>query len=332
MTSIEASAPGKAVLCGEYAVLGGAPAISMAVNRRARVHIAETGEPFHSVAAPGLHRGAARFRSGDDGAIEWLQDVDGFALLEEVWRCVTPASGRGLALTLDTRPFFREPGGCKLGFGSSAALATALAAGLSARDLRADDLYRTAAVAHRNFQDGKGSGVDVATAVHGGVIGYWMEPARVERLDWPEGLQFGMLWSGRPASTAGKLARLAGSGRGASAAGLGDAAAAVLEAWRRGVAGTILDALGGYTEALRRFSADHDLGVFDGGHRELLTGAAGRELVYKPCGAGGGDIGIVLADEPEAVSEFAEHARAHGFEPLRVLCDGSGAQCESRPR
>ncbi len=43
---ITASAPGKLVLSGEYAVLDGAPAICMAVDRRARVTISASGEEF----------------------------------------------------------------------------------------------------------------------------------------------------------------------------------------------------------------------------------------------------------------------------------------------
>jgi phosphomevalonate kinase len=325
MISVEASAPGKAVLCGEYAVLDGAPAISMAIDRRARVTIEETNSQFHSVAAPGLHEGVVAFRANGDGSIEWLEAGSGFALLEEVWRCVRPVRPQGLAITLDTRPFFDGAGGRKLGFGSSAALAVALAAALTDGDMHAGDLHGTAAAAHRSFQHGRGSGVDVATAVHGGVLAYWMEPARVAKLDWPAGLHFELLWSRQPASTADRLARLARAGRGASAGDLGETAAHVLDAWQRGAARAVLDALREYVDALQRFNEQHGLGVFDAGHREVLADA-GPGVVYKPCGAGGGDIGIVLAEERAAVSEFAERARLHGFVPLQVRCDLRGVQ------
>ncbi len=44
MTTVTASAPGKVILSGEYAVLDGAPAISMAVNRRAVVTLTTVGD------------------------------------------------------------------------------------------------------------------------------------------------------------------------------------------------------------------------------------------------------------------------------------------------
>jgi phosphomevalonate kinase len=332
MTAIDASAPGKAVLCGEYAVLDGAPAIAMAVDRRARVRITASGEAFYTVTAPGLYEGAVAFRVAENGSIEWRDGAAGarFALFEHVWRTVAPARRRCLDLVLDTRSFFREPGGRKLGLGSSAALVTALAAALAGAEAALDDLHRTAAAAHRTAQDGKGSGVDVAAAVHGGVIGYRMEPLSIEKLDWPAGLHFELLWSGRPASTSDKLARLAAARRAASATGLGDAAAAVLASWREEAPRAILEGVRAYTAALQRFSADHDLGVFDGGHQALVDEAHGRGLVYKPCGAGGGDIGIVFAEERAAAADFAAGARSRGFEPLQVSRDPRGVQRAGR--
>jgi phosphomevalonate kinase len=46
------------------------------------------------------------------------------------------------------------------------------------------------------------------------------------------------------------------------------------------------------------------LGIFDAGHAELVTAAEAAGLVYKPCGAGGGDVGILLGDDAAAVDSF----------------------------
>ena len=45
-----------------------------------------------------------------------------------------------------------------------------------------------ALLAHRAFQGGAGSGVDVATAVHGGLIEFEMKTQLVTSLAWPAGL------------------------------------------------------------------------------------------------------------------------------------------------
>lgn len=336
MTVGSASAPGKVVLCGEYAVLEGAPAISMAVQRRARVQVAASAYDFHTVSSPGLHDKTLAFRDNDEGAIHWLDGTPAkadSALLEQVWHCVQPPPAY-LALTLDTREFFDEASGTKLGFGGSSALAVALTAALMRRGGRKNDVYRAAALAHRNFQAGRGSGVDVATANCGGVIGFSMRCERPTRLQWPDGLHFGLLWCGKSARTIGKLAKLErftrGGGAARSAARLADAAAEVYETWQQGNSAATVEALRSYTVTLQQFSIDHDLGVFDAGHQELFEESLDRDLIYKPCGAGGGDIGIVFALQSAAIADFAERARPRGFERLDILPDALGVTYEEK--
>ena len=66
MIDISSSAPGKIIVAGEYAVLDGAPAICMAVDRRAHVNISSGDTEFHSVLAPGFSETVGRFK-----ALKW---------------------------------------------------------------------------------------------------------------------------------------------------------------------------------------------------------------------------------------------------------------------
>ena len=81
-----------------------------------------------------------------------------------------------------------------------------------------------------------------------------------------------------------------------------------------------------YAKALRSFSDEQDLDVFGAGHDAMVTAAEKRGLVYKPCGAGGGDVGIVLGRDAASVVSFAEFAEARGFRQLEIALDPEGVR------
>ncbi len=124
MIDVSTSAPGKVVIAGEYAVLDGAPAICMAVNRRAHVSIATSDNDHHSVLAPGFSESAGRFTAVGN-RIEWLAGADEFSLLEAVWQEAAPTVPENLTIVLDTNDFIDPATSVKLGIGSSAALTVA---------------------------------------------------------------------------------------------------------------------------------------------------------------------------------------------------------------
>jgi len=297
-----ASAPGKIVLSGEYAVLSGAPAICMAVQRRAIVTITDSPGAKGTLATPG-YAGADATAILDAVGKQWWQDRD---------------------IELDTRAFSEQ--GKKIGLGSSAALVVALVAAMKPTS----DVFVTALEAHRRFQGGAGSGVDVAAAVHGGLIEYEMPSGHVRSLAWPEGLEMRVLWTGVSASTSAKLDKLAATRSQASRAALGESAKRMAEAWRSGDAGTVLDEYASYVSVLRQFSLDHDLGIFDAGHDELTDAATIDNLVYKPAGAGGGDIGVLFGQDPAALDAFVGAHRDQIHDVVACELDPAGVHVAVR--
>ncbi|MBT8087929.1 MAG: hypothetical protein KJO46_07825 [Gammaproteobacteria bacterium] len=311
---VTASAPGKVVLCGEYAVLGEAPAICMAVDRRARADIKPIDGDWHRIEAPGYADTEGRFVTRGSG-IQWLQGENEFGLVDAVFDVIKPAPATSLSIELDTREFVDSASGDKLGLGSSAALTVALTAAIKCNA----DVLGASLQAHRHFQKGSGSGVDVATAVQGGLIEYRRRDAKITPLSWPAGLHYRLLWSGTASNTGERLSRYAAADNKTTRALLGRAAEDMAQAWRTGR--QVMDAFPAYIETLRQFSVDHDLGIFDAGHDQLVTDAAAAGLVYKPCGAGGGDIGILLGSSTAALDDFIADGRQSlecEFEPVGV--------------
>jgi phosphomevalonate kinase len=328
---ISTTAPGKAVLSGEYVVLQDAPAIATAVDRRVRVTVAESSDEYHCISAPGYLEGSWHFRQGAGGEIAWRDRLPGpsaFALVEEICKSFDTAQWPSVALVIDTQEFCDVATGEKIGLGSSAAVSVALSAALQKFRSAGSDAGKIAMEAHARFQGGRGSGVDVATSLHGGVILYYRAGSRARQLGWPVGLHYRFLWSGRAAVTAEKLAKLSHRlGRGAKSDSmnlLSEHAENVSAAWSLGNSRPILESFPAYIDALRQFSVDHDLGIFDAGHEELAQLASDDDIVYKPCGAGGGDIGIVLAASEQAINEFCEGARQQDFRTLDIALESDG--------
>ena len=330
MNSVTVTAPGKAVLSGEYAVLRGAPAISVAIDCRAMARIVTTDQEFHSISTPGHAAGQWRFTANDAGEINWLDELpdQGLRLVEEAWRVCAPAAGRRFDITLDTADFFDPGSGQKLGLGGSAAAMTALIAALAGSRSQRGDVFALAREAHKALQGGLGSGVDIATSFYGGVIEFRTDSKSAPlRHSWPPGLYYRFLWSGASANTQARI-RKSGSGSDKNWSSLSRAAETAASAWAGQGAREILRVFERYTNTLRQFSIDHDLGIFDAGHDELLDIATTFGVVYKPCGAGGGDIGIVLAADEGAVAEFCNAADKSGFTSLDIATDPAGVRTD----
>lgn len=327
-----ASAPGKVVLSGEYAVLVGAPAVCMAIDRRAHVTVEASDSEHHVVSRVARNSKPCRFKSSD-GVIEWLDAGDDFSLLEAVWESTGLAPTSNVSLQLDTSEFSDVATGNKTGIGSSAALTVALTAAFrelnsGEQNSNAPELATAAFDAHHKFQGGRGSGVDIATSVAGGLIEYVMNGRETHQLSWPEELAYALVWTGAPASTTQKLDRLARSTPRPSRAALVYSARRLGKAWRKGRADNILNEYHDYINVLREFSVDHDIGIFDAGHAELVLAARADGIVYKPCGAGGGDVGIVLADSAAAVESFLANALGGRGQILDARLDVKGVQAE----
>jgi phosphomevalonate kinase len=265
-------APGKIVLSGAYAVLEGAPSIVTAVNRYVE---ADTSKP-----------------------VEFLTPE------------VKAALGGRSAPYFDASAL--RSGDKKLGLGSSAAilvaslgaLTAAEKPGISEEDLR-KAVFEPAMVAHRTAQNG-GSGIDVATSVHGGTLVAVKKDKSlsVRQVAFPAELTVTVFFAGVPASTPelvgkvrafkarspheydGVLADLTGAAQDAEQAFDDADASGVVRALRAQLRG--LTDLG---ELARANIVTKDV-------RRLSEIADETDGVVVPAGAGGGDIAIYVGRTP----------------------------------
>ncbi|MFV2073103.1 MAG: mevalonate kinase [Thermoanaerobaculales bacterium] len=352
---IRASAPGKLVLIGEYAVLGGAPAAVMAVDRRARVEIVPSAGDRWSLAAPGLAPEPAEFSIDPGGRLIWEEDGrnagERFGLVEAVVRGLTgagvldPAGLSPAAATLDTRAFFHDAGSGrdKLGLGSSAALTVALASALVAwagEETPPNPQWLQALVnLHRGVQGGRGSGIDIAASLLGGVLRYQLDHhgqvSSAVPLRMPDELHVLGIWTGRSASTGEFLKRLEVCRREDPRAveetlgRLGAISEDGIVALEDSCSAAFLGAIGAFWQGLEDLGRVVGLPILSAEHRRLHRMAIECGGSYKPSGAGGGDLGLVFSSEPEVVELVRGRAQAAGFQPLDLAVAPEGVRGRS---
>ena len=336
---VVASAPGKLVLIGDYAVLEGAPAIVLALNRRARVAVRDNVGAGYRIDAADLSICGAVGCLDDHKHVHW-SGVDAIgaerlhlvtAVIESVLR------DGGLAdfhATLDTHDFFAASGGQhKLGLGSSAALTVALTGALRARAGLGAAPAQELICTHRRMQGGRGSGLDIAASLTGNAIVYRLHAlSQITPVAWPAGLLMSCVWSGQSASTGVFLRQLAAWRSGAPARyaalmqELAQCAEAAVAAFSGNLLGALLEAIAAYAAGLARLGAASGLDIVSAGHRVLVAIAQACGVVYKTCGAGGGDIGIALTTDVERLGAFRQRVAQAGLHTLDVQLDPCGLQ------
>ncbi|MEM9462071.1 MAG: hydroxymethylglutaryl-CoA reductase, degradative [Myxococcota bacterium] len=329
--SVPVSAPGKAFLIGEYAVLEGAPSIVTAVDVRAVAHAPADG------VTPTM---SAVVRCAHARAMDYLQQVGEADVGES-------------APVVDTGRFYL--GARKLGLGSSAAVTAAVVGyhlathGLDPRDPEVQPVALSLAMAaHAEAQGGGGSGADVAAAVLGGTL--YFKQGQAQPVRPLPGLHLGFVDAGYPAITS-ELVRRVREGEAAHPDKYTAAMEVLSAAAQEFIAAYVTEPSGdapgsprpGIDDLAERFDRiraacrEHNRGL------HLLQDMAGATfitpeiatiieqteaagLAAKPSGASGGDLVVVMAPDATALDRLAEHLRrAHGLvmrTDLRPHADG----------
>jgi phosphomevalonate kinase len=328
---IVARAPGKLVALGEYAVLDGAPALVLALDRYAEAVIEPSPDGSCRLQTRAPAPVDTRFAPGGSS---------GAALVD----LVTAAAAPPLAwtATLDSTAFFAGP--AKLGLGSSAAVLCAWAGAFTAfaRSSGQNPPPPTLPALidwHRAFQGGRGSGLDVAASLTGGAITFVLDPSGVPRIgsvQLPNSVGFAGIFAGRSASTPELVAhyRAWRRDRPDQAASHFRRLAAVAEAGcaaaRGDDAGAFVESLADYGRVLQNLGEAIGAEIVTAEHRQIGEHARSFGVAYKVSGAGGGDLGLACSVDADALAAFTKSVTDRGFRVIKVSLAKHGLVVEHR--
>ena len=309
------SAPGKALLCGEYAVVDGSPAVVAAVDRRVVAYHAERAGAESQAPGPETEASlrAAKREFGD----------------------------AEIALRFDSTRLFQS--GKKIGLGSSAAASVAAAGSVAVHHGHTLDdpalrrrVFSAAFDGHRAVSP-EGSGVDVASAAYGGFLVFAKRAGtevQLEAIEPPRSLVLSLIWTGRPVRTSDLLDRvrqLRASRREAYdrlMRALHERTLRFVEAFRRSDEAEVIVAARDYHQGMRELGLAADAPIVDDSLEKVATWAGELSGAAKPCGAGGGDVAIGFFPPGDAIERFEAKCASEGLTPIRVGWGAEGVRID----
>lgn len=302
---MNASAPGKLFLVGEYAVLEGGPAILVPVQQRAKVTI-QAAKKSEVVS----HTTTVEKRSLGQ-ALQQLPLLN--ALVTEL-DCLQQLENT--TLNLDTSEFFRD--GVKLGLGSSAALTVALVKSFEPGATVHEQLEK-AVRCHLAFQKGIGSGADIALSTMDDPIVFQRGKSPIPVVI-PDDLHMLAIWSGEPASTTGYVEAVNRWRKSnpdvylANISVLQDTANECVQCLANNDSHQVLARIEQYGRHLQHLSSVSEVNFYNQAHLEMRKKVESQSCVYKPSGAGGGDFGIAYStDKNELLTLANKLGREHTY-------------------
>ena len=306
---VNVHAPAKVVAWGEYAVLLGAPAVVMALARTVRVSIQNASSNSSQITSQGplipayFSSTKAYSRTVTGQMLETVLQHWGYNEYPEHW-----------IINTDSSALF-DDSGAKLGLGSSAATCVATYYAL-AHLLNKPATEEEAQAIHHAWQGKQGSGLDVAAAWLGGVIRF--QNGAAEPFTWPRDWHYAVVWSGEAASTAQHLS----SFREFAENYQGPVLDNLVSAAQKLTAKPDLELLAAYVDHLYRLDEIARLNIFTPAHMEIAKIAKKHDVLYKPCGAGGGDIGIAITDNAARLTGLISDLDAFEILPTEIATHG----------
>jgi phosphomevalonate kinase len=354
--SIRVKVPGKLIILGEYAVLEGADALVVSVDRYVNVEISSASDDVCQILS-NLISMPLYFRVEKNGNCnpEQNQSEQLISPMKFVLAIITRICSHIVQIGLPIHPFILKIdtsqfyfGKNKLGLGSSAALTVALIVsivnhiGIEKKVFREKyDMFCFACDAHSFAQGNKGSGIDIAASVFGGVNVYNMNISgregrfqQISPVSELAGLFLLPVWSGISVSTRKFLSQVEGfrinheTEYSEVMSKLSTLSNSGCETYSEKNLSDFLDILQDYYKVLKNFSEISNIPIISDIHEKIATIVSDTGGVYKSSGAGGGDLGMVFTDSEKTLATVKNKLFQNNIETLELEISKSGIAVE----
>lgn len=335
----QASAPGKLILMGEYAVLEQAPCLVVAVDRSCHANIKPVDGNVSRIEASTDEIPHIEFtvQNGKLNFIESISDINRERLrfvIHTLEHVIEKNGGQlpSAVININSESFYHQKSGNKLGLGASAAITVSLLSALSkfiGQPISGSNLYREAFLIHRKAQGKLGSGADIAASSVGGVLEYQMAgygaiDGTLEAISWPDNLIMIPIWAGYSASTQDLVRKVEHFQENnpdhfdSIMNPLKELSELGCETFKNGDTKGFLEVVDKFILQEMKLGEASDTEIISEAHKNILDTVKSAGGVYKPSGAGSGDIGVAFCDNTDTANKIIEALKQNNFDKLDI--------------
>ena len=322
---VEVSAPGKVFISGEYLALNGSLATILSTKQRAKITIEDNNNNFNTLYSLPLGK-SFDFNVNNDFKINWVnddpQEMGSFIQQAIIEMKIKPTK---VKFVIDTTHFYFK--NKKIGIGSSAAISSALIKAIDKyfnKGYSQKKIIDTAITLHKKAQNTLGSGLDViASCADCELIECDLKSASNntwEILEWPPELIIKGVITNKQSRTKDMIEKYS-EGRNHNKVFFKELqfqANLLLKklsfTWRDKDTRSILGLMEEQNILMQELNKKYALGIYTKEHRDLANLASQSGLFYKPSGAGGGDLGLILSDSEMKLKKLLIQIRSKNFE------------------
>ena len=312
---VKRTAPGKVFLSGEYLALEGGSAIILSTKQRSRVSIEDHKKPYNLFYSSALDQ-YFEFSVNENYEVDWVEnDPQSFGLFISLAICELKIKPSKALISIDTNEFYSN--GKKIGLGSSASIAAAIINVLDEYfnlQLSESAKIQKAVNIHGLSQDNFGSGLDViASCADSGVVECSLQMAneyKWRNLKWPPDLYIKGVMTSNQSSTKMMIEKY---NRGKDSnqiffnklySEINHLLNQISTAWDTQNSAKIIELMQTYNTFINQLNEKFNLGIFSDEHKQLIELARSADIFYKPSGAGGGDLGLVITNSEKKLTHF----------------------------
>ena len=315
LMKVESTAPGKVFLSGEYFVLDGALATIMSTKQRVKVTI-EDQTDIDNIFYCSIIDQYFPFSVSNKYQINWLDEDPGeFGSFLELSIKRMRVKPNNILFTIDSNDLYFQ--GTKIGLGSSAAISVAILNAINnfyGLKLSEFDLINNAMELHKLHQGNNGSGLDIISShADSNLIECsknMLSKHKWKALDWPKNLIIKGVITSQQSTTSSMIEKynIAKQENSLNFKSLYSQMTKILEefseAWHQGSSSDILNLLKKQNILIKQLDYDLDIGIYTQEHNKISDLAESIDLFYKPSGAGGGDLGVIISDDALKIKKF----------------------------